>query len=187
MLNMQKKGHRFLDITNHIYGRLLVLFSVHTDKKGSYKWMCRCDCGEVKVVGVTSLRNGNTKSCGCLIREGAIKKGKASSTHGMSFSREYNSWRSMKERCTNIKNNGYINYGAVGVKICDRWIHSFENFYADMGNRPLKTSLDRIDPFGHYEPDNCRWADQSTQSKNQKRHLFKEQGICLFLKIKQFK
>jgi hypothetical protein len=175
-----------IDITHHIYGRWLVLFPVEKDKKGSFKWMCRCDCGEVKAIGVTSLRRGNSKSCGCLVREQSAINSRTASKHNMSHSREYTSWRSMKERCTNIKATGYINYGAVGVKVCDRWMNSFENFYADMGARPPNTSLDRIDPFGHYEPDNCRWANQSTQNKNQKRNLFKEQGICLFLKVKHY-
>jgi hypothetical protein len=175
-----KKGHRFVDITNHKYNRLTALYPTVQDKKGSYKWMCKCDCGTEKEIGITRIKNGNTKSCGCLVKENAIARGKKSKKHHMTFTREYTSWRSMKERCTNKNGRGYWRYGGSGISVCDRWM-KFENFYADMGNRPEGTSLDRINPFGIYEPKNCRWADKSTQAINKKSNILKERGICFFL------
>lgn len=86
----------------------------------------------------------------------------------MSFSPEYKSYDSMKERCLNPKKDNYDSYGGAGITICDRWIESFIAFYNDMGARPEGHTLDRIDPAGNYEPSNCRWATYSEQSSNQK-------------------
>lgn len=79
----------------------------------------------------------------------------------------HGSWYSMKQRCLNKNATGYSRYGGAGIKICDRWME-FDNFYADMGDRPEGMSLDRIDNDGNYEPRNCRWATIVEQSKNQK-------------------
>jgi hypothetical protein len=90
-------------------------------------------------------------------------------THGHThpMSPTYQSWKAMKARCTQPRNASWQYYGDRGITFCDRW-QSFENFLADMGERPEGTTLDRIDPDGKYEPDNCRWATPSTQSDNRK-------------------
>lgn len=80
----------------------------------------------------------------------------------------YTSWSAMRTRCTNPNHDKYQYYGGSGVKVCDRW-GSFENFLEDMGERPEGTTLDRIDPFGHYEPGNCRWATPAVQGANKRR------------------
>lgn len=91
-------------------------------------------------------------------------------THGRYGTPEYRAWDAMKQRCTNPKANGYDGYGGRGITVCDRWRYSFENFYADMGDRPSRDhSLDRIDNEGNYEPGNCRWATHSEQMKNRTR------------------
>lgn len=90
--------------------------------------------------------------------------------HGMTKSREYGSWDSMIQRCTNQRKDNYQNYGGKGITVCDRWLESFENFFADMGPRPEGTSLDRIDVNGNYEPSNCRWASDSQQLFNRKAY-----------------
>lgn len=105
------------------------------------------------------------------------KNAKIKSTkHGHSKrSRTYITWGAMKERCLNSNHEHYQYYGACGVKVCDRWM-KFENFLADMGERPYGMTLDRKDPSGNYEPDNCRWADSFTQALNKRkpgRHYFK--------------
>ena len=79
------------------------------------------------------------------------------------------SYHSMKQRCYNEKCKDYYLYGGRGIKVCDRWLESFENFLEDMGDRPSKNhSIDRIDVNGDYSPKNCRWADNKTQMRNRK-------------------
>jgi hypothetical protein len=83
----------------------------------------------------------------------------------------YNSWRGMKYRCTlPSQTDNYKNYGALGVRFCDRW-NVFANFLEDMGVRPEGMTLDRIDPTGNYEPSNCRWADAKTQAANKRKKV----------------
>jgi len=92
-------------------------------------------------------------------------------THGHTvgkFSPEYHSWASMIQRCTNENRVAWEYYGGRGIRVCDAWLRSFEVFFADMGPRPLGTSLDRINGDGNYEPNNCRWATKEEQSKNRR-------------------
>lgn len=103
--------------------------------------------------------------------ESREKRSTSRMRHGHNMSRlgkrsgTYRSWDGMKQRCLNPKATGYKRYGGAGVAVCDRWL-KFENFLADMGERPEGTTLDRINPERGYEPGNCRWADRSTQNRN---------------------
>lgn len=86
--------------------------------------------------------------------------------HGMSKTKEYRAWHQMRERCFNPRNNAYKDYGGRGITVCERWT-DFENFYADLGPRPVATSLDRFpNNDGNYQPDNCRWATAREQAAN---------------------
>lgn len=93
-----------------------------------------------------------------------------SESHGMKHSKEYNSWRGMRERCNYSKHKYYNNYGGRGISVCERWNKSFINFYKDMGPRPEGSSIDRINTDGNYEPSNCRWATRQEQTLNSKKH-----------------
>ncbi len=153
-----------IDIIGKKFFRLLVESVESKNKHGQYVYLCLCDCASrVKVVGM-DLKSGHTKSCGCFKKE-RVKE--ISKTHGKTRSKEYRSWDAMKQRCTNIKNNRYKNYGGRGIKICDRWLGSFENFFEDMGAKPSpKHSIDRFPNInGNYEPGNVRWGTEEQQQR----------------------
>lgn len=93
----------------------------------------------------------------------------ATERHGMSKSSEFEAWHSMKQRCSNPNYKNYKWYGGRGIRVCDRWLNSFTDFYGDMGKRPSnKYSLDRIDVNGNYEPDNCKWSTAKEQHNNKR-------------------
>lgn len=114
------------------------------------------------------LQKGSVRSCGCLRRETCVS---APTKHGASkhgfVMAEYSTLRGIIQRCENKRSLHFDKYGGRGIRVCDRWRESFENFLADMGPKPTpKHSLDRIDVNGHYEPGNCRWATQTEQMRN---------------------
>lgn len=89
--------------------------------------------------------------------------------HGKSNTPEYYSWQNMKDRCLNVNNKQWNDYGGRGISICEEWVRNFSTFYSDMGPRPEGTSLDRIDVNGDYTPTNCRWASKKEQSLNTRK------------------
>ena len=134
----------------------------------------RCSCGEKFICEVRHIGSGNTKSCGCHNNKVRAERGRSQfTTHGMTRSREFRSWEGMLQRCYNKNATGYERWGGAGVTVCDEWRESFESFLRDMGKRPQSTSLDRINPFGNYEPSNCRWADIFTQNTNTRKNVIK--------------
>lgn len=95
----------------------------------------------------------------------------------------YLTWKNMKQRCYNHENKSYKNYGARGIKICQRWLDSYDNFVADMGDKPQGHSIDRINNDGDYEPDNCRWSNYTQQNYNQRKQSNNKSGVCGVYKI----
>lgn len=143
------------------YNRLTPIEVAGKDKYGCTIYRCVCECGrEVVVMGSRMARN-KVKSCGCL-------KG-----FGVSYTITYASWNNAKERCYSKNHFAYDSYGGRGIKMCERWRNSFENFLEDMGERPLlEYTLDRINVNGDYEPDNCRWATMAKQCNNRRNNHY---------------
>lgn len=154
------------DLAGIRYGRLRVLYRasdiVAPSGRRRVAWQCECDCGRMCIVRAEALRNGETRSCGCLHSDLLRER---NTTHGRSNTGLYHAWFGMHQRCTNPNHISYQWYGARGIRVDPRW-DTFEQFYADMGDRPRGHSLDRIDPRGPYSPENCRWATPSMQTLN---------------------
>lgn len=156
---------RLIDLTGQKFSRLTVL-----EYLGNSHWKCKCDCGTVRAFLAPSLKNGNTKSCGCYRVERCREHGAtAQLRHGQgrgNGTAEYRCWGQMLTRCRNPKSVNYPRYGARGITVCERWL-TFENFFADVGPRPSDAhSIDRIDVNGNYEPSNVRWATTTQQNRN---------------------
>lgn len=138
------------------------------NRSQSSYWLCRCECGNEKIIAANSLRLGMSKSCGC--KKGTLIS-KNRTRHGDVNSKEYGAWSMIKGRCYNPKNNRYKSYGARGIKMCDRWLNSYSNFLEDMGRCPsIELSLDRINNDLNYCKDNCRWATDYEQMNNTTRN-----------------
>ncbi len=146
------------------YGRLVVLYE-EGRRNRERTFRCVCDCGTQVVVRGASLRNRRTRSCGCLRTE--LSAGRVR-THGLSSHPLYRAFKTMHQRCSNPDFPKWKDYGKRGIVVCERWTgpDGFPNFLADMGERPLGRTLDRIDNDGPYAPDNCRWATPLQQSAN---------------------
>lgn len=153
-----------IDITGNKYGRLTVLEFAESKKKAAF-FKCKCECGNITVVASASLRYGLTSSCGCIAKE---VSGNRARTHGEAKkTKEYRTWEGLKSRCYTESDKRYYCYGAIGIKVCDRWKDSYENFLADMGRAPgPEYSIDRKNVKGDYEPENCRWATDLEQANN---------------------
>ena len=151
------------------FGRLLFVDLAGFDGEPGNRrslWKMQCDCGQQVVRRSNSIRSGNTQSCGCLGNE---MRANSTRTHGKTGSPTYISWAAMIARCTNPQATKYETYGAKGISVFAPWRHSFEQFLADVGERPKGTTIDRIDNSKGYEPGNVRWATPRQQSKNRSK------------------
>lgn len=154
----------FIDMKGRRCGRWTVLCQVPSTLGLTARWRCQCECGNISDVNGPALRLGRSLSCGCLHKEIVGRNG---SVHGAYGTATYKIWGSMIQRCTNKKSRSYSSYGGRGITVCDRWL-KFENFFADMGEKPPGLSIERINNDGNYELRNCKWATTAEQSNNKR-------------------
>ena len=162
------------------FNRLTVVARAENNKQGKTRWLCKCECGNTKIILGDSLRSGKTTSCGCVHSEISKQVFKKKSTkHDMCYSRIYKIWRGIEQRCYYPKHASYKYYGAKGIKVCQEWLEDFMNFYNWAINNGYSDDLtiDRINVNGNYEPNNCRWINSKEQARNRgNNHLFTFRG-----------
>lgn len=161
------------NLTGQQFGRLVAQWPAGIVPDRRTLWLCLCECGQTALVRDNNLITGNTKTCGCSYKNPTDPR-KAPTLriiHGharyKNWSLTYKSWACMLQRCTNPNEIGYHRYGGRGITVYEPWAN-FVNFLADMGERPVGTTIDRINPDGNYEPGNCRWATPKEQRLNQR-------------------
>jgi hypothetical protein len=147
---------KLINRSGQIFGKLTVIEQAGRDKLKKVLWRCKCECGNETVVVSGSLVTGNTTSCGCI---------PPNFKHGGFGKSSYNTWRAMIRRCTISTDKDYPRYGGNGVSVCAEWM-DYKKFVADMGEPQGDETLDRINVYGNYSPDNCRWAGVKTQNRN---------------------
>ncbi len=159
------------DLTGKIFGYWTVVRRAGSSKEGRKMWLCRCKCGTERAVRGYNLRNGTSKSCGCLSAEMTRER---SVTHGMTQTRLYKIWNQMIQRTTNEKAQHYNRYGGRGISVCEEWKRSFEAFkeWALKNGYADNLTIDRADNEKGYCPDNCRWVTRAVQQENTSRTHF---------------
>lgn len=154
------------------YGRLTVLKTclkpISNGKRTTFAW-CRCDCGNEKEIRLSSLKSGNTKSCGCLEHEKLVKR---NTKHGMRYHPAYDTWNGMMARCYNPHKSKYRYYGGRGITVCDEWqdVKAFVLWCDYNGFKP-ELQLDRIDNDKGYSPENCRFVTPTVNLRNTSRNV----------------
>ena len=164
---------RIKDLTGMKLGMITVIEPYGRDKNGNCTYLCKCDCGNEKVITsryLLNTHNGTTRNCGCIAAKARSENMKKINGfyHGHSKERLHRIYNSMKGRCLNQNNYDYQYYGGKGVSVCDEWLRSYEKFkdWAMSNGYQEDLTLDRIDVNGNYEPSNCRWVSMKVQSNN---------------------
>lgn len=179
----------FVDLTGQRFGRLTVVQRSEQKRNRtrsrapSFKWLCKCDCGNDTHLSGDSLksRTRKTVSCGCFNRENRFQPGRASKgrpTHGFSRNPLYQAWKSMISRCYDPTDSQWKNYGGRGITVCTEWCgdDGLKRFISDMGqrpdfSRPREFSIDRKDNNSGYSSSNCKWATNTEQTRNTRKNV----------------
>lgn len=170
------KSHRQIVVEpGEVFNRLTVIKEIESRRVSGAmmrRVQCRCACGRIVNLYLGGLRAGQTKSCGCL-RSDILRAKPSRRTHGERRTKLYKLWCDIKQRCFNPKHPAYERYGARGITVYGPWVHDYQAFAAwmnsNLGPRPDGLTLDRANNDGSYEPGNLRWANRSTQCRNQER------------------
>lgn len=145
--------------------------------KKTATWICECSCGNTTEKIGNNLRRGHVRSCGCISGQMRVE---SSGSHGKTNHYLHKTWSGIKTRCFNSRDKSYKHYGGRGITMFEGWIDNFQAFYEyiinNLGERPNKHTLDRIDVEGNYEPGNIRWATSTIQSINRRRTSTKVSG-----------
>lgn len=151
---------------NKRFGKWTIVDNVESNKKNK-RYLCKCDCGDVYIIMMQSLKNKTSTQC---------KKCYFTRSHNQSKTPTYNIWSGLFTRCYNKNHSTYKYYGAKGITVSDEW-RSFDNFLRDMGERPLNFQIDRLDRTKGYEPNNCRWISKEDNTKRQNNRLIDITGM----------
>lgn len=174
MKKFLQQGEKFGRLTVLRYSHKELISFENTRKNyNKYFYECRCDCGNVGLYEERRLKNGNTKSCGCLNHDKIVARNRK---HDLSKTRLYKLYHGIKKRCYNQNCRSYKDYGKRGIGICKEWLDDFTNFYSWAINNGYREDLtiERIDVNKNYCPENCTWITLSEQTKNTTRNVFYE-------------